>query len=105
MVINGGLNSWLTRLNLRNKTQQRPPVIRLRETLAVHYASPFQLGIGQQKTIGRNELNTRSLWPTRQQFTQQTRGRRLTHRDRASYTDHIGRSMPVLTQERASGLV
>ncbi len=84
----GAATSAAPRLDLGHETQQLPPVVALRKTLAVHDIPADQLLGRIQETVGGHQVDARMMIPPRQQCLQHTGGRGLADGDRSGDTDH-----------------
>ncbi|MPM15728.1 hypothetical protein SDC9_62100 [bioreactor metagenome] len=93
------------RLHVDHEAQQRPPVVRLGEALAVHDAAPFQLLIGVEEAVGGDQLDVGVVGPVAQQLGEQPGRRRLAHGDRAGDADDERSALDVQPQERVGGPV
>ena len=70
-----------------HEPHQRPAVVTLRKTFAVHEVSSIQLGVGVEKTVGGHQVDPGVVIPASQQRLQHTGGGRLAHGHAAGHAD------------------
>ena len=90
-------------LHVDDEPQQRPPVVRLREALALQQAAPLQLGVRQQEPVGGDQLDARRAGPAGQELAQDPGGRRLADGHGAGDPDDERRPVAGLAEERRRG--
>ena len=83
----------LAGLDVDDELEQRPPVVRLGEALALEQTAALELGVGVEEAVGRDQRDVGVLGPVRQQLAQQPRGGRLADRDRTGDADDERRAL------------
>src|SRR6185437_10342587 len=71
----------LAGLDLGHEAQQRAPVVRLWETLALQQVTAFQLGIRVEEPVSRHELHTWGARPSREELLEEASRSGLADRD------------------------
>jgi len=77
--VDGRTDLFPAGLDLGHEPKQAATIVRLGKTLAQQQSPAFELGVGVEETIGRQELDPRSLRPPGQQLAQDPGGRGLAH--------------------------
>ena len=90
-------------LDVGHEGQQAPRVVALREALAVHETAGLERHVGQQETIGGDEVDARAVGPARQQLAQQAGGGALADRDAAGDADDVGHAHGLGVAEEGGG--
>ena len=74
-------------LDLGDEPQQRPPVVGLGETLALHQAAALELRVRVEEPVGGDQLDPGGARPAGQQLPQDPGGGGLADRHRPGHAD------------------
>src|SRR5690606_37811411 len=74
---------FLAGFDIGEEVHKAGAIVAFRKALAVHQIAALELGIGIEKAVGGNEIDTRARWPAREQGLQDTGGGGFSHRNRA----------------------